>query len=178
MTDHWLATYTGLRLSVLNPKPEQIDILDIAMGLARTARFKVCAERTFSVAQHSIEVSRRLPPELRLWGLLHDASEAYIEDIPTPYKRHLPCYTEIEAKLMRVIAERFGLSWPMPAAVHEVDARMTITEARQFTWCRNGPDWHIEAEPYEGLELQPLPEISARFAFLARFGDYTQGVAS
>lgn len=97
---------SGLVLDILNPKPEQINILDIAKGLANKGHFAGQTPRFFSIAEHSIMVAHLSG---NLEGLLHDASEAYLSDIVTPLKPVLPDYRIIERRLMDVIADRFNL---------------------------------------------------------------------
>ena len=71
----------------------------------------------YSVAQHSVIVSERVPPEHALWGLLHDASEAYLCDVARPVKRlpELAGYRDAEAAIMRAVSDRFGLWIGFPA---------------------------------------------------------------
>jgi hypothetical protein len=116
-----IRTYTGKYLDVFNPDPEQIDILDIAHALANTCRFGGHTREFYSVAQHSIMVAELVPPELKLQALMHDAAEAYLTDIPTPIKKRLPGYVELEDNLMKVIAARFGFDWPMADEVKAAD---------------------------------------------------------
>jgi hypothetical protein len=101
-------------------------------------RFTGHSRRFYSVAQHSHLASRLVAVpadewdanEVRLWALLHDASEAYLCDIATPVKRQPHGYAEAEEILMGAIARRFGLSWPMPKTVKEVDARLCAPAMR------------------------------------------------
>ena len=78
----WLQTYTGIQFWPLDPRPEEIDIQDIAHALSLLCRFNGHCQRFYSVAEHSVHVSTILAPEFGLWGLLHDAAEAYLSDIP------------------------------------------------------------------------------------------------
>lgn len=109
-----IVTYTGRSIDPLskNIQPEDIDILDIATALSRIPRFGGHTRYLYSVAQHSCMVADRLRPGLKLAGLLHDASEAYLLDIPTPIKQHLPNYYTAERRLQIVIQSRFGLAVP------------------------------------------------------------------
>ena len=97
----WIETFSGQKVSFPFPEPESIKIHDIAHGLAHICRFSGQCSRFYSVAQHSlnmaIELNKRgCGPRLLLLGLLHDASEAYIGDMPSPLKRLIPAYREIE----------------------------------------------------------------------------------
>lgn len=116
-----IRTYTGKYLDVFNPDPEQICIEDIAHALANTCRFGGHTREFYSVAQHSIMVCNRVQPELKLQALMHDAAEAYLTDVPTPIKKQLPAYIELEENLMKVIAAKFGFDCQMAPEVMEAD---------------------------------------------------------
>jgi 5'-deoxynucleotidase YfbR-like HD superfamily hydrolase len=107
----WLQTFTGGEIWPIDPRPEEINIVDIAQALSQQCRYAGHTTRFYSVAEHSVYISREVPAELALWGLLHDASEAYLVDIPRPLKPYMPVYKHWERELMQVIAAKFGLSW-------------------------------------------------------------------
>lgn len=140
MTDHqpsyrkgdWMQTYTGRQFWPIDPLAEEIDIADIAHALSMACRYAGHCLRFYSVAEHSVHVARSLPPELRLWGLLHDASEAYLVDVPRPLKPSLPGYYELEQRVMDAIAEKFWLHTnTMPAEVKAADNRILVDERQQ-----------------------------------------------
>lgn len=108
-SDLWQTTFTGERFYPFDPKPEQVFIEDIARGLANTCRWGGQIHTFYSVAQHSVEVSKRCTYRAKPWGLLHDAAEAYINDLPSPVKAGLPEYKKMENKILDVIVERFGI---------------------------------------------------------------------
>lgn len=141
----WLQVASGTVFYPLDPRAEEIHIEDIAHALSMQCRYTGHVARFYSVAEHSVHVSRAVPPEYALWGLLHDASEAYLVDIPRPLKRFMPQYHEWEAALMRVICERFGLPIDMPASVKDIDNRMLATEKAvlmgpcEREWMDTGP---------------------------------------
>lgn len=137
----WLFTHSGRRLYFLNPQADQIDLNDIAIALSRVNRFNGHTDVSYSVGQHSVmaakEVLRRHGSSreavrMALAALLHDASEAYICDIPKPLKPFIMGYADIEDRLMQVIFERFGLSdmWPMNADLKAIDADLLVSEMR------------------------------------------------
>lgn len=107
--DGHIRTYSGTYVSLINPEPEDIHLTDIAHGLSNTCRFGGHTKEFFSVAEHCIKVADMLPQELKLAGLLHDASEAYVGDIPTPLKALIPAFKDIEMKFHHAIAERFDV---------------------------------------------------------------------
>ena len=88
-TTAWTQTASGGRFYPMAPRPSEIRIEDIATGLANACRFGSQTPVFFSVAQHSVEVSRMVSEECRPLALLHDAAEAYLGDIPRPYKELL-----------------------------------------------------------------------------------------
>ena len=104
----FIRTWSGLRINVFDPQPDQICIEDIAHGLAMRCRFGGHTMSFHSVAEHCVFMCDMVPGHLKLQALLHDASEAYIGDMPTPIKRQLPDYLMLEGTLMTAIGERFG----------------------------------------------------------------------
>lgn len=126
-----MQTYSGRKFWPLDPRPEDVDPSDIAHALANQCRFAGHCLRFYSVAEHSILVSRALPPEHQLWGLLHDASEAYLVDVPRPLKPFLRGYVEMEAAVMSAICRRFDIPEEMPPEVKRVDNAILASEAAQ-----------------------------------------------
>lgn len=127
----WIQCVSGIPFFPLDPRCSEVTIEDIAHSLAMQCRFTGHVKKFYSVAQHSVGVSLLCDPADALWGLLHDASEAYICDLSRPVK-HQPeflGYREIEAKLQSVIMERFGLSYIEPKSVKEADTIMLGVEA-------------------------------------------------
>ena len=102
-----LHRHGGGFLDILNPYYDDIQIDDIATGLSRISRWASQSLVTMTVAAHSVIVSHEVPPEYALSALLHDASEAYICDIPKPLKAFLPGYRSIERTLMDAIYATF-----------------------------------------------------------------------
>lgn len=105
---HSIRTFTGKVFDVINPTKEMIDIIDIAHSLSLQCRFCGHTSRHVSIAEHSLWVADHVPNELKLAALLHDASEAYLVDVPTPIKNMLPAYRVMEKKLMTLIFEKYN----------------------------------------------------------------------
>lgn len=110
----------------LNLSPDDVDIVDIAHSLSRQCRYNGHCGGFMSVARHSLWVSETLygyDSQMQLWGLLHDASEAYIGDMVSPLKRstEMQIFREVEDRIHEAIAEHFGLPWPMPTEVNDAD---------------------------------------------------------
>lgn len=169
--DGWIQTFTGRKFEPLDPDPAAIVVEDIAHALSLHCRFNGHCRVFYAVAEHSVRVSRQLSGNDALWGLLHDASEAYLSDVPKPLKQNLPDYRAAEAHLMRAIAQRFDLSWPIPEAVHAADATLLATERRDLM--ADAPDdWGLRASPLDE-PIDPLAPADAERWFLARFGELT-----
>jgi len=117
------------------------------------------------VAEHSVRVARALPRELARWGLLHDATEAYVGDLPRPIKQQLPTYRAAEEELMRLVAARFDLPWPMPPEVVEADTVLLATEARDLM-APPPADWELGVEPLPE-RIEPWPAERAKREYLA-----------
>jgi len=127
---NYIQTFTDKLIDPLDPDPDQICIEDIAHALSNLCRFGGHSSSFYSVAQHSVRCSQHFndsDPEA-LAALLHDASEAYLLDIPSPVKWRLPEYLAAEDKLMSVIAEKFGFQYPLVGIVKSWDKAELMTE--------------------------------------------------
>lgn len=126
----YIRTYSGINFTIFDTNPKQILIEDIAHSLSHLCRYGGHSKTFYSVAQHSMAVSCLVKPENALCALLHDATEAYLCDVPRPIKYKLKDYIVMENKLYKTIAEKFDLPLNIPEEVHEIDSLM-ITE---FEW--------------------------------------------
>lgn len=172
-------TISGRELRPAQPRVEDFAIEDIAHGLSHACRFAGQVREFYSVAQHSVLVSHAMPRPLALWGLLHDASEAYISDVPSPVKvlEALAGYRAIEALLQRTVYQAFGLTGDEPPELRQADLALRVLEARELL----PPDAaaRIEAGEPEGLQLPPFAikpwtSSAAKVAFLKRFAELTK----
>ena len=176
--DVWIQTYSGIEFHALSPKASEISLLDIAHALSNKCRFAGHTLNFYSVAQHSVLVSSLLPVEFKMWGLLHDAGEAYFADIPQPIKREFDVFEQIEEPIMRAVAEKFQLYWPCPKEVKVADKIALATEARDLlpvVW----RDWETQWESLslKDREINPLDPTTSKMWFLEEFyrissGDY------
>ena len=128
----WILTNSGKHFDFADPQPDQIDILDIAQGLANECRYAGQCRTFYSVAQHSFLASQIVSHRNALEALLHDAAEAYCKDIPRPLKYMLPDYQEIEARVEGAIRERFKLPAQMTPEVKRADLILLATERRDL----------------------------------------------
>ena len=132
-------TVNGNSLDLLNPQPDQVHIEDLAHHLAQQNRYNGGCPFPFSVAQHSLLVARLLPDHLKLYGLLHDAAEAYLGDLVSPAKR-IPqlgqVFKPIEYKIQNAVFLRFGLDpWVDYTPIKEADkAIQAVEKARLNGW--------------------------------------------
>lgn len=118
-----ITLYSGGRYYPQAVFRSDFEIRDIAHALSLMPRFAGHSPRFISVAQHSVEVSETCAPDDALWGLLHDASEAYLMDIPSPIK-HTPImagYRQLEEETMVAICGTFGLPPNEPPSVRQAD---------------------------------------------------------
>jgi 5'-deoxynucleotidase YfbR-like HD superfamily hydrolase len=164
----WIETYSGKRFNLLNPDSEMVDITDIAHALSNTCRFGGHSREFYSVAQHCVLCSKVAPEAISLQALLHDAPEAYINDIPTPVKGLLPQYKQLEDKIWKIIANKYKVSEIMDPLIKEIDRRMLVTEARDLMHCNN--EWvdEMEMDRYP-IPLQVWTPKEAKEEFLKRF---------
>ena len=172
--DNWIQTFTGRQFWPLDPVADDIDIRDIAHALSMKCRFSGHCQAFYSVAQHSRLVSFLCPDKDALWGLLHDAAEAYLPDVARPIKRELVGFREIEERIMRCVAERFDLSWPMPESIHDADLRALATERRDVMGKPPSPWKAIEGIECSPLIVWPYAPKEAHENFLARFAHLTR----
>jgi hypothetical protein len=172
---NYMLTYTGRHFYPLDPRAEDIAIEDIAHALSMLCRYGGHTPRFYSVAEHSVNVSRLVPDEFALQGLLHDATEAFLVDIPRPVKVALSNYKEIEANLWGVIARKYGVPETMGQPVHDADVAMLFQERDELWPSRpRESDWGMGlSTPIDasGISIIGMRPWGAEIAFLDRFGE-------
>lgn len=181
----WQRMLSGRRLDLLDPSPIDIEIEDIAHGLARVARWNGQTEGdwSFSVAQHSVMVERifakqnpSISRQWRLACLLHDAPEYVIGDMITPFKAILAeQYKEIETRLEIAVHIRFGLPGELPErvrkAIKRADKVAAYLEAIQLAGFSEQEARAAIAKPrnFPQMKIKPQPPVEAAEAYLRRF---------
>lgn len=177
---------SGRRLDLLEPSPLDIEIADIAHGLARVARWngQTRGDHAFSVAQHSVlverlvaELSPRLSREARLMALLHDAPEYVVGDLISPFKAAIGIdYKALEERLQTAIHLRFGLNAHVPAPLKvlfkRADHLSAFYEATQLAGFEEAEARRLFGAPPKALKtprLTPLGTEEAQTQFLTRF---------
>ena len=195
MSEFWIQTFGNQPFDLLEASPDDIDIEEIARALSQQVRYNGHCREFYSVGQHSVLVSLEIEAALRpqlnlfdhtqedvrvasLWGLLHDAAEAYVGDVVSPMKKLMrdhdgdetgqSPFDWVEGKIQGIIARRFGLPQEMPAIVKEYDLRLLATERRDlFGPCSR--EWRL---PYGPLDRRIVPSSSMHAVeteFLRRF---------
>lgn len=163
---------TGDPMWPLDPDPAEIDIDVIAHALARQCRYggHVTVEH-YSVAEHCYLMSHAIPQPYALAALMHDAAEAYLQDVVKPIKDNLPTYEGIEDRLLETIFQKYGLPYPLPDAVKEYDRRICADEKAQVLAPSVIP-WGEDLVPL-GVTIQAWPPSIAKSMFLMRFYELT-----
>lgn len=164
----WMQTYMGRQFWPMDPRPAEIDIYDIAHALSMLCRYGGHSRKFYSVSEHCVHISDNVSPLNALWGLLHDASEAYLCDIVRPVKRHLSGYHEAELRLQRVICDKYGLPHRMPEEVKEADNRILLDERAAIMAIPPGP-WVVDDLAPLGVEIECWTPARAKHRFLKRF---------
>lgn len=136
-----------------HPERGVFDIRAIAHALSHINRFTGHTIAPYSVAQHSVLVSRACPPELAFAGLMHDAHEAFVGDVASPIKWELGrAWRELEERVERATLAAFGLPWPHLPGVKHADLVLLATEKRDLLI------WD-DPEPWPCLDgIEPLPQ--------------------
>lgn len=142
----YIQTFSGKQIDFFNPQPDQVDINDIAHALAYTPRFSGHTKRFYPVAAHSLMVAEISAPGHKLQGLLHDATEAYCTDMPTPFKRNMEQYQELEYRVWMAISEKFNLAPVLHSSVKLADRLCLMKEADELQPNRCG--WGDEYEQH------------------------------
>lgn len=159
-TPNSIRTFSGNYINVFDPDPDKILIEDIAHALSHQCRFSGHLREFYSIAQHSVMCSLAVLKENRLAALMHDASEAYLVDIPSPIKHNLEHYREVEHKLMKIIGKKFNFDYPLNEDIKNADRAMLELEWKELMINEN-----------ESKILIPLSHKEAKKVFLSHFND-------
>jgi hypothetical protein len=172
----WIQTFSGRSFHPLDPKASDVAIEDIAHALAMKCRFGGHCPVYYSVAEHSVRVSRRVPKELALWGLMHDAGEAYLPDVGAPIKDNVflhiggekVAFHVAEDRILAVIAEALKFPAIDYNAIRVADLELLATEARDLMAEPPEP-WNLGVKPLRETIVPLATPAAAKEAFLTRF---------
>ena len=185
----WQRMLSGRRLDLLDPTPVDVEIADIAHGLAFVARWngQTRGDYAYSVAEHSLlvetlfgRITPNAPVKWRLAALLHDAPEYVIGDMISPVKAAVGAgYGELDARLTTAIHIRFGLPATIPASVKKqikradrISAWMEATQIAGFSTTEADKFFgKPDAALMEGLNIRLRPPVEVRADFTARHAD-------
>ena len=192
----FITTFTGKKFYFDHIDPDQICIADIAHALSMLCRFTGHVHQFYSVAQHSLLVDQQIngPPHLHLAALLHDAAEAYVNDLATPLKRYLSpvgrfnLYEELHDRILQAVYQKFGVfvDGGDCFSIKRVDAEACVFEAEAFLGLNQeglqeqGFDtslrelWKSWCPNVYRVEAGDLPRQNVADEFLIRFHELTQ----
>lgn len=172
----WISTFTGKRFNLINPELDQICIEDIAHALSQLCRWTGHTRRFYSIAEHSVHVSRLCKPEYRLAGLLHDAPEAYVNNLNRPLKKtnELRGYRLTELIIWNRIVEKFDLPQniksELPFDIKSADNILMNTEARDLLCDTSWVDTTMCLKSH----IIPMTSEQAEAVFLLQFQSLTK----
>jgi hypothetical protein len=164
--NYLVPTFTGRFVDLVDPQPETIDPLDIAVALAREPRWRGHTVTNWTVAQHSLIVAALVGEPFAYTALMHDAAEAYLGDFTRPMKVLLgDRFRAIEQRMEEAIALRFHIDYPFPAEVVDIDNRMQATEREQLMVSSDV----LEPAPPLPIWLNPCRRRRVLHMFVDRF---------
>jgi len=167
MNECFFTTYSGEKVNIMHPSPDQINIEDIAHSLSLICRYNGHCNKFYSVAEHSVHVS--CLAKSSLWGLLHDAPEAYFSDIPRPIKAQFPQIDKYEQRILDAVKKKFHIWGDLPKNVKEVDDRILVNEIEVLMPNQDASE--LKWSRYKNLDLsgQRWTPKQAEEKFLKRY---------
>lgn len=161
MQKYWLQTINGVQFRPYDVDPSMILLDDIVHALSKICRYNGHTDQFYSVAQHSVYTSYLVPPQHAMSALMHDATEAYIGDMPKPIKMGQYPFEEMEQYIWEYgIAPRFGLPKQLPKEVKYADVQMLVYE-KAHLMRDYGYDWGLD-----GIEYPDLGRVVPNFGKL------------
>lgn len=173
--DCWISLLSGAQFNYNNPEESDVTIEDIASALSNVCRFSGHLPRFYSVAQHLVNASRLVDRNLAFTALMHDMTEAFTNDLPTPLKWAFPDFKKLEISIESAMGKKFGFEYPYPVEIKEADTIMLILEklyVKEDTsvW-PNFEDWTAKrVKPYlQYVDLNSWQPVRAKREFLEQY---------
>lgn len=176
MTNPYILTASGWHFDLIDPRPEMVDIADIAAALSKLCRFTGHLSDFYSVGQHCLHVMTLVPEHLRLEALLHDADEAYTGDCSTPQKIALgPTWQAFSQPIQIAVRARFGLPPRLSAEVKRADILALGIERANFM-PEDSDEWPVlVGVDIPDVTLRPMPHYLVEKMFLGAFYELMKG---
>jgi hypothetical protein len=178
---NFIHTYSGRAFYPLEPRQEDISIIDIAHALSNQCRYSGHTKQFYSTAQHCCLLAEYVEKERQgstldaLNILMHDSAEAYLVDVPRPIKQHMPEYRKWDYALTLAVRKWVGLGdMPIPPWQDELDSRI-IQDERVVLFDESGVDWKHLADPL-GIAITPWSSQTAERQFLIRYANYMRAI--
>ena len=170
----FISTLSGAKFFVRECNVQDVPMTDISNALALNCRFNGHIIRHYSVAEHSVLVSNLVSPENALYGLLHDYAEAFVGDVPRPFKSSITGHDEFEAAVMANVCDLYGLPLEMPEEVRHLDTHICAVEATVLG--KVVPEWvqYYDLTVCDHHLIKGLSHIDARNAFTTRYNELTR----
>lgn len=174
-----MQTHSGKAVDVFRMGVNQIEIVDIAHGLSLTCRYGGHCRIFYSVAQHSIIVADNMPKPYGIFGLMHDAAEAYLGDVIRPLKQHMRMYRILESQVLGIICKKFDLpaSWSdkIMRSVTAMDNRALFTECLDIMGGEKF-DWGFKKKYRKRFSEKIIerPWQDVKHEFLLKYKDYME----
>lgn len=165
---NWIQTYSGISFYPIDPRQEDIEIVDIAHSLSLQCRYAGHCKEFYSVAEHCCHLHDIIEDKDKFAALMHDASEAYLVDIPRPVKPYLLNYYELEDKIQSVIFEKYQISFPYSKQVKELDYSILLDEKNILMNPSRQP-WDMVGIKEIGAVIQCWQPKQAKQEFINRF---------
>jgi hypothetical protein len=165
LTHRYIRLHDGTKFYFRRPTIKMIRLDNIVWSLSHINRFLGHTNAPLSVAQHACHVHDLAPDDCKAEALHHDDVESLIGDVVTNLKAYLPTYRDVEVRLEKLVARRFGLRYPWPAAVKQADLTALADEMISLS-SRN--DWRDLPFPPSGIKIEPWSPERAREEFMKR----------
>jgi 5'-deoxynucleotidase YfbR-like HD superfamily hydrolase len=180
--EQWISLLSGATFNYNRPEESGVTIDDLASALSNVCRFAGHLPRFYSVAQHLVNTSRIVEPDLAFTALMHDTAEAFTNDLPTPLKWALPIFKELEVKIEAAMAAKFGFEFPYPPEIKEADTIMLMLEKYYVkeddsVWPNYEKYTKRVVKPFlDKVDLDSWQPRRAKREFLERFEELRNGI--